>query len=44
MTCVQESSLIHMTGVQFFVALHITIHAQAGTGVVVKLAFEQGVC
>ena len=44
MTCVQESSLICMTGVQFLVELHITIHAQAGAGVVVKLVLEQGVC
>jgi hypothetical protein len=33
-----------MTGVQFFVALRIAIHAQAGAGVVVKSAFEQGMC
>ena len=42
MTCGQDSSLIHMTGVQFFAALRIALHAQAGEGVILKSAFKQG--
>ena len=33
-----------MTGVQFFAALRIAFHAQEGASVVVRSAFEQGMC
>jgi len=42
MTCVQDSSSIHMTGVQFFASLRIALHAEPGAGVVLKSAFKQG--